>query len=93
MGDNDEFIPKAGYTQFPNAYHVIPDDGYDHVQVANTCPCIPSIKGDVITHNPLRYRRFTEEEKAAIRCGDQYDPEDSDVSDSIIERGRLINGH
>lgn len=37
-------------------------------------------------------REYTDEEKARIRQGDAYDPEDSDVSDAIIERGKLTEG-
>lgn len=90
---SEPFTPHWGYTRYPVAYHVIPPDGFNHVKVANTCLCGPTVNGDVVTHKVIRFRPFTEEEEDSIRRGDAYDPEDSDISDEIIARGKPILGH
>lgn len=89
--DSKPFTPHAGYTSFPEAHHVIPDDDYRHSREANTCACRPTVSGSQVTHR--RHRGYTQAEADHIRQGDAYDAEDSDISDEIIARGTFVNGH
>lgn len=85
------FPPHNGYTLHAEVDHVIPNDNYPHVRIANTCPCKPDINGFRILHH--RHRPYTEAEQQGIRQGDAYDPEDADVSDEIIARGTFARGN
>jgi hypothetical protein len=89
--ESKPFKPHAGYTSFPEAHHVIPDDGFPHSREANTCACQPTVSGSSVIHR--RHRAYTATEAKRIRQGDAYDPEDGDLSDEIIARGTFVSGH